>query len=144
MLAGFCVLFITSIEIAFSHPVKHYSVTYQRVSQQYAEALRAKKDAEAAKNRVSEETLKLQRAVEQLSAAHEVADLEYQVAQSNLEASQVRMDAGTATLHDVEDARMQANERYNALQDTSFELQKARITLLRATDELAAWAGVGK
>jgi outer membrane protein TolC len=109
-----------------------------------AEALRARKDAEAAKNRVSEETLKLQRAVEQLSAAHEVADLEYQVAQSNLEASQVRMDAGTATLHDVEDARVQANERYNALQDTSFELQKARITLLRATDELAAWAGVGK
>ena len=109
-----------------------------------AEALRAKKDAEAAKNRVSEETLKLQRAVEQLSAAHEVADLEYQVAQSSLEASQVRMDAGTATLHDVEDARVQANERYNALQDTSFELQKARITLLRATDELAAWAGVGK
>jgi len=42
MLAGFCVLFITSIEIAFSHPVKHYSVTYQRVSQQYAEALRAR------------------------------------------------------------------------------------------------------
>jgi len=109
-----------------------------------ADALRAKKDAEAAKNRVSEETLKLQRAVEQRSAAHEVADLEYQVAQSNLEASQVRMDAGTATLHDVEDARVQANERYNALQDTSFELQKARITLLRATDELAAWAGVGK
>ena len=109
-----------------------------------AEALRAKKDAEAAKNRVSEETLKLQRAVEQLSAAHEVADLEYQVAQSNLEASQVRMDAGTATLHDVEDARVQANERYNALQDTSFELQKVRITLLRATDELASWAGVAK
>ena len=86
----------------------------------------------------------LQRAIEQLTAAHEVADLEYQVAQSNLEASQVRMDAGTATLHDVEDARSQANERYNTLQDASFELQKARITLLRATDELAAWAGVGK
>jgi outer membrane protein len=109
-----------------------------------AEALRARKDAEAAKNRVSEETLKLQRAVEQLSAAHEVADLEYQVAQSNLEAAQVRMDAGTATLHDVEDARSQANERYNTLQDSSFELQKARITLLRATDELATWAGVSK
>ena len=109
-----------------------------------AEAVRAKKDVEAAKNRVSEETLKLQRAVEQLTAAHEVADLEYQVSQSNLEASQVRMDAGTATLHDVEDARSQANERYNTLQDSSFELQKARITLLRAMDELATWAGVGK
>jgi outer membrane protein TolC len=109
-----------------------------------AEALRTKKDAQAAKNQVSEETLKLQRSVEQLAAAREVADLEYQVAQSNLEAVQVRMDAGTATLHDVEDARNQANERYNALQDTSFELRRARITLLRATGELENWVGVGK
>jgi outer membrane protein len=108
-----------------------------------AQALRATKDAETAKHRVSEETLKLQRAVEQLAAAQEVADLEFQVAQSNLEALRVRMDAGTAALHDVEDARTQANERYNALRDASFELQRARISLLRATGELGAWVGVG-
>ncbi len=40
--------------------------------------LKAKKDAEAAKNQVSEETLRLQRSVEQMAAAQEVADLEYQ------------------------------------------------------------------
>jgi outer membrane protein len=109
-----------------------------------AEALRAKKDAQAARNQVSEATLKLQRAVEQLSAAQEVADLEYQVAQSNLQAVQVRADAGTATLHDVEDARGQANQRYDALQDANFELQRGRIALLRATGDLEAWVGGSK
>jgi outer membrane protein len=109
-----------------------------------AEALRAKKDAQTARNQVSEATLKLQRAVEQLSAAQEVADLEYQVAQSNLQAVQVRADAGAATLHDVEDARGQANQRYDALQDVNFELQRGRIALLRATGDLEAWIGGSK
>ncbi len=104
-----------------------------------ATALKARKDAEAARNQVSEETLRLQRSVEQMSAAQEVADLEYQVAQSNLDSSEVRMDAGTVGWHDVQDAREQANERYNSLQDANFELQRARIALLRATGELEKW-----
>jgi len=109
-----------------------------------ADALRAKKQAEAAKNQVSEETLRLQRSVEQLAAAQQVADLEYQVAQSNLEATQVRVDAGTATVHDAEDARNQADERFNALQDANFQLERARIILLRATGELETWVGAGR
>lgn len=107
-----------------------------------AEALHAKKDAESAKNQVSEETLRLQRSVEQLAAAQQVADLEYQVAQSNLEAVQVRVDAATGNLHDLEDARTQANQLYNTLQDANFELERSKITLMRATGELADWVGV--
>ncbi|MGH9547113.1 MAG: TolC family protein [Terriglobales bacterium] len=106
-------------------------------------ALKAKKDAETAKNQVSEETLRLQRSVQQMSAAKDVADLEFQVAQSNLESLRVRVDAGSAGWHDVQDAREQVNERYNSLQDANFELERARITLLRATGELASWVGVG-
>src|SRR5712692_9225046 len=41
-LAAFCVLFVTGVEILFSHPVKEYSATYRRVSRQYAEALHAR------------------------------------------------------------------------------------------------------
>ena len=109
-----------------------------------AEALRARKQAEGAKNQVSEETLRLQRSVEQLAAAQQVADLEYQVAQSNLEATQVRVEAGTATVHDAEDARNQADERFNALQDANFQLERARIILLRATGVLETWVGAGR
>jgi outer membrane protein TolC len=109
-----------------------------------ATALKAKRDAESVKNQVSEETLRLQRSVEQTTAAKEVADLEYQVAQSNLESLKVRLDAGSIGWHDLQDAREQVNERYNSLQDANFELERARITLLRATGELEAWVGAGK
>ena len=83
-------------------------------------------------------------AEETIRAAKEVADLEYQVAQSNLESLKVRLDAGSIAWHDVQDAREQVNERYNSLQDANFELERARITLLRATGELEAWVGAGK
>ena len=109
-----------------------------------AAALHARKDVEATKNQVSEQTLKLQRSVQQLAAAQQVVDLEYQIAKSNLEATQTRLDSGSATLHDLDDARNQATERYDALQDTNFELERARISLLRATGDLEAWVGVGK
>jgi hypothetical protein len=109
-----------------------------------AEAIRARKDAEAAKNQVSEETLRLQRSVQQLAAAQQVAELEYKVANSAFSALQVRADSGNATLHDLDDARNQSSERFNALQDSNFQLERARITLLRATGDLEAWVGVGK
>jgi len=107
-----------------------------------AEAIKGHHDAEVAKNKVSEETLRLHRTVQQMAAAQEVASLEYQVSQGNLEALQVRVDAGTANLHDLDDMRNQTNERYQALQDSNFQLQRARIALLRATGELANWVGV--
>jgi outer membrane protein TolC len=109
-----------------------------------AEALHAKQDVIAAKDKVSEDTLKLQRAVEELAAAQEVADLEYQVAKSNSDAVEVRVEASTATLHESEDARIQTNERYNQLQDANFELQRGRIDLLRATGDLEAWITTAK
>jgi len=105
-----------------------------------AEALKAKKQAEAARNRVAEETLKLQRAAEQLEAAREVAQLEYQLAQSGLEAAQTRVDAKTGTLHELADARVQAAERFLLFQDADFEYQRIRMSLLRATGDLEKWA----
>lgn len=109
-----------------------------------AYAVRAKREAENAKNQVSEQTLKLQRSVDQLAAAQQVADLEYQISQSNLQSLQVRLDAGAASFHDVEDAREQASDRFISLGDMNYELQKAQITLLRATGELGSWVGTSK
>jgi outer membrane protein TolC len=105
-----------------------------------ADALKAKKQAEAARNQVAEETLKLQRAAEQLEAAREVAQLEYQLAESGLEAAQTKIDAKTGTLHELADAREQAAERYLLFQDADFEYQRARMNLLRATGDLEKWA----
>ena len=105
-----------------------------------SEALKAKKQAEATRNQVSEETLKLERVVEQLEAARDVAQLEYQLAQSGLEAAQTRIDAKTGTYHELADAGVQADERYLLYQDADFEYQRARMNLLRATGDLEKWA----
>ena len=106
-----------------------------------AEAVKAKSDALAARNQVSEETLRLQRSIEQLNAAQQVAELENQLAETNLESLKIRLDSGAGSFGDLQDARQQLNERYLALQDADFELEKGRIMLLRATGELENWIG---
>ena len=105
-----------------------------------ADALKATKQAEAARNQMSEETLRLQRSVTQMEAARDVAKLEYEIAQKGLDAVHTRIDAGTATLHDLDDARSQASERFIALQDVTFELERAQLELLRSTGDLEKWA----
>ncbi len=105
-----------------------------------ADAQKAQKQAEAARNQVSEETLRLQRALTQLEAARDVAELEYEIALEGVAAVRTRMDAGSATLHDLDDARSQASEHFITLQDVTFELERSQITLLRSTGDLEKWA----
>jgi len=105
-----------------------------------ADALKATRQAEAARDQASEETLRLQRAVTQMQAARDVAQLESEIAEKSVAAVQTRLDAGTATLHDLNDARSQASERFIALQDVTFELERAQLGLLRSTGDLEKWA----
>jgi outer membrane protein TolC len=105
-----------------------------------AEARKATRQAEAAKNQATEETLRLQRAVTQMQAAHEVAQLEFEIADKSVAAVQTRVDNGAASLHDLNDARSQASERFIALQDVTFELERAQLGVLRSTGDLEKWA----
>src|SRR5579863_5027064 len=113
---------------------------HARVQEAESEAVKAQKQAEAARNQVSEETLRLQGSVARMQAARDVAELESELAQKNVEAVQTRMDAGTATLHDLDDARSQASEHFIVLEDVIFELERSQVGLLRATGDLEKWA----
>ncbi len=105
-----------------------------------AEATRAQKEAEQVKFDVAANTLKLQRAVQQLTAARDVAKLEYQLAASDTQAVMARVEAGAATIRDQENARLAENQKYSALLDMTFELDKAQMQLLRATGQIERWA----
>jgi outer membrane protein TolC len=128
-----------TIGVAIRIPIFNAS---QRARAQEADfaALKAKKQAEAARDQVSEETLKLQRAAEQLEAARDVTQLEYELAESARQAAETRIQSQTGTYHDLADAQVQANERYLLYQDADFEYQRARMNLLRATGDLEKWA----
>ncbi len=117
-----------------------------------AEAVQAKRKSDNTRNQVSTETLKLGRALRQLSAAEQVADLEYQVAQKQAESVQARIEAaapGTAEApapspRDLQIARLAAGERYLAYLDANFELRKTRLELLRVSGRLEEWALPGR
>jgi outer membrane protein TolC len=105
-----------------------------------ADALKARKQVEGVKNQVSAGVLKTQGAVRQLSAAREVARLEYEVARGETEAAGARVQSGAANLKDEETARLNEAERYGAFLDVTFELEKAQLQLLRASGDLEKWA----
>jgi outer membrane protein TolC len=105
-----------------------------------ADAIKAKRQADATRNQVSEETLRLQRAVTQMQAAHDVAEIEYEIAQKSVEAVDTKMKSGTANLHDLDNARTQSSEKLIALQDVTFELERTQVAFLRATGNLENWA----
>jgi outer membrane protein TolC len=104
-----------------------------------ADAIRAAKDAQAVKNQVSMETMRLRRGVEQAAAAREVAYLQNQLAQSGLTSAQTRMQGATANLSELHSAQFQANLRSTELMDADFELERAQLQLLRATGDLEKW-----
>jgi outer membrane protein TolC len=113
---------------------------HAKIQEAEAEALKAKEQAEVARNQASEETLRLRRSVTQMQAAHDVAELEYEIAQKNVEAVETRMKDGSANLHDLDNARSQSSEKLIALQDVTFELERNQIELLRSTGDLESWA----
>jgi outer membrane protein TolC len=109
-----------------------------------ADAVHANKQVESTKNQVSQQVLKTQDAVRQLSAAKEVSDLEFEIAKSNVDAIEVRLNAGSATIPDAANARTEMFEKYNAAQNADFALLRARIGLLRLTGDLESWAKNGQ
>jgi outer membrane protein TolC len=113
---------------------------HARVREAEADARKAEKQADVSRNQVSEETLRLQRSVTHTSAARDVAQLEFEIAQQNVAAIDTRMNSGGANLHDLDLARTQANEKLIALQDVTFDLERTQVEYLRATGKLESWA----
>lgn len=105
-----------------------------------ADAIKAKKEAEMARDQVREETLKVQRTVAQLAAAVDVARLEYEVSNTGVQAAQGRLESGNANPRDVDNAQVDASERYAAYLDAQLELQKTQMQLMRMTGDIYNWA----
>lgn len=114
----------------------------QRASAEAArfDAVKAREDAKAAKQMAGTDALKLQRSVEELTAARDVAQLEHQLALADIETTHAKIESGGATLKDEENARVAEHERYTAYLSSSFDLDKAQVQLLRQIGELETWA----
>jgi outer membrane protein TolC len=77
------------------------------------------------------------RKVRELDATREVARLDLKLAQQTVELTQARFDQGRATLRDIEQVRLDENDKWVLFLDADFARQQSQLTLLQATGQLA-------
>ena len=75
--------------------------------------------------------------VRELDATREVARLDLKLAQETVELMQAKFDQGRATLRDIEEVRLDENDKWVAFLDADFARQRSQLTLLQATGQLA-------
>src|ERR1700704_4230890 len=124
-----------AIRFPFFNPVQRAAAEAAK-----ADAAKSRKEAQGVKEQVSTETLRLQRTVDQLAAAREVAQLEHQLAQSDIESAHAKIESGAASIKEEENARVAEHQRYTAYLNSSFELDRAQIQLMRQIGQLETWA----
>lgn len=120
-----------------------------------AEAFRARREAQGLREQAGSETLRLQRLVAQFQEAEQVAQLDYQLAKSDLDALEIKAGSspdgpadqpgnGSVTPKDLEAARIAVAEKYSATLDARFDLDRTQLQLLRATGAIDDWARSAK
>jgi outer membrane protein len=77
------------------------------------------------------------RSVRELDASREVARLDLQLAQETLQSEQAKFDQNRITLQEIEQARLDENDKWVAFLSADFARQQAQLSLLQATGQLA-------
>jgi outer membrane protein len=77
------------------------------------------------------------RSVRELDAGREVARLDLQLAQESLQLEQAKFDQNRVALQEIEQARLDENDKWVAFLDADFARQQAQLSLLQATGQLA-------
>jgi outer membrane protein len=87
-------------------------------------------------NQVSADVRRKTRYVRETDAGKEVARLELQLAQQDVQQLQARFEEGKVSLREVEKARLDENEKWMALLDATFQRQQAQLDLLKTAGQL--------
>ena len=116
-----------------------------KARQTVADAAHALHEAEGNRIAVLDAQTKLSHSVAELTARAEVAQLEQQLAQQQLEVLEIQLNApptGSGPLmtpKDEQNQRISERDKYLQVVDTDFQLQQAEISLLRQTGRLQEW-----
>jgi outer membrane protein TolC len=111
-----------------------------------AEAARALHDAQNIQIDALDGQARTRHTISELQAQADVAGLEQQLAQQQLDVLRVQLQSGTGnpngpqmTPKDEQTARIAERDKYLAVLDTGFQLRQAEVQLLRQSGELESW-----
>jgi outer membrane protein TolC len=110
-----------------------------------ADATHAEQEATYLRGQQFEGRLKLQHAATELAAQGDLAAVDQQIAQEDLDTTRIQLQMGTAgggppmTPKEEQNARITERQRYLDLLDAKVKLMQTQINLLRQTGELEQW-----
>jgi outer membrane protein len=124
------------IGMSIQFPVFPGGETGPRVAQAEADVERARLELTAARSNISLETRRLYQQIRQADSARELARMELDLARESLSVLLARFDSGRVGLTEVEQARAEEAQRWEAYYDARTAADKAQLNLLRQTGEL--------
>lgn len=111
-----------------------------------ADALKTLHDAENSQNDAIDGQIRARHAIAELQAQAEVAELQQQLSQQQLEVVRLQLQSGTGnpdapqmTPKDEQNARIGEREKYLAVVDANYQLHEAQVQLLRQMGQLLTW-----
>ncbi|HWW98327.1 MAG TPA: TolC family protein [Edaphobacter sp.] len=111
-----------------------------------ADAAHAQHEADTIRDQFFDSRVRARHTAAELSARAEIASLDQQLAQQQLEVLLVQLKAGSGNLSgpqmspkDEQTARIAEREKFVAVLNTNFEARQAAISLMRAAGELETW-----
>ncbi len=114
-----------------------------------AEAVEATAQADQLRNQTNEQILQLGKSLAELSAQEQVADLQSQLSQDQLDLITTELQSGSGNPgapaplpKDEQAARIGERGRFIDMLETRFQLMQTRLSLLRALGRIEEWAKV--
>jgi outer membrane protein TolC len=111
-----------------------------------ADASHAQHEADLIRDQFFDSRLRARHTAAELSTRAEIASLDQQLAQQQLDVLLIQLKVGSGNLSgpqmspkDEQTARIAEREKFVAVLNANFEAQQAEINLLRAAGELEAW-----
>lgn len=138
---------LNAIAIGIQISVPFYDRMHRaRAEESSADAAHAEQEALGARNQMLEGRRKLRHAAAELAARVDVASIDQQLAQRQLDAVLIQLQVGTGSVaapslspKDEQNARIEERQRFLDLLDARFQLQQAQIQYLRQVGELEDW-----
>ncbi|MEO7651545.1 MAG: TolC family protein, partial [Bryobacteraceae bacterium] len=126
------------IGMSFQIPVLVGPAVGALSAQAEVNAARLRVELTSARQRISADTRKSYRDIEQARTASDVAKLDLEVSREQLSVLLAQMAEGRASMAQVEEARFGENEKWIAFLEAQYGMERARLNLLHRTGELVA------
>jgi outer membrane protein TolC len=110
-----------------------------------ADAAHARSEADTFRDRAIEGRLKLSHVSQELEARIELADIDRELAQDQLDALTIQLQASSSSANpqmtpkDEQNARIQERQRFLEVLDADFQLRQIQINMLRQNGKLEDW-----